>query len=370
MSNQTPQFTLLRSSTQGVERILDDDNDDNDNILNNNVTDHPNRRSKLLRGLDKLKLGKSTDYGEKSPLSPSSVNNPSPNTPSKRLSRSLNMFHSSTTRKRSTSRTSDKNISAYVPYDIKQDKSQNSGKLNMNDLSNDINDWEKRAEKLALVHPVSPLHDGSFDEKKESLYSSANANLSASSFLSQKVDEELQHAIDLHEAGKLQESCLLFEKLADPNRTNHPMAQVLYGLSLRHGWGCDIDEVSGFTYLRLAASNSALLDQLAESSGTLRRSKGSKKAMAKGELILAIYELGNCFRFGWGCEKDSYAAKTYYETAARLGDTDAMVETAWCFLEGFGTKKDKYQAAQYYRMAEKVGRVEVGNSWIWKDKYN
>lgn len=35
------------------------------------------------------------------------------------------------------------------------------------------------------------------------------------------------------------------------------------------------------------------------------------------------------------------AAKHYYETAANLGDTDAMNEVAWCYLEGFGCKKDK-----------------------------
>jgi hypothetical protein len=38
------------------------------------------------------------------------------------------------------------------------------------------------------------------------------------------------------------------------------------------------------------------------------------------------------------------AAKQYYETAANLGDTDAMNEVAWCYLEGFGTKKDKVSA--------------------------
>lgn len=35
------------------------------------------------------------------------------------------------------------------------------------------------------------------------------------------------------------------------------------------------------------------------------------------------------------------AAKQYYETAANLGDTDAMNEVGWCYLEGFGGKKDK-----------------------------
>jgi hypothetical protein len=69
-----------------------------------------------------------------------------------------------------------------------------------------------------------------------------------------------------------------------------------------------------------------------------------KGGAAKGELVLAIYELANCFRHGWGIAKDAFAAKQvrhcslrcsepveptgvtdncgkYYETAANLGDS-------------------------------------------------
>lgn len=34
-------------------------------------------------------------------------------------------------------------------------------------------------------------------------------------------------------------------------------------------------------------------------------------------------------------------ARQYFETAANLGDTDALNETAWCYLEGFGGRNDK-----------------------------
>jgi len=67
----------------------------------------------------------------------------------------------------------------------------------------------------------------------------------------------------------------------------------------------------------------------------------NKGGSAKGELILAIYELANCYRQGWGVPKDLAAAFQYYLTAANLGDTDAMNEVALCYLEGYGTKKDK-----------------------------
>lgn len=71
-----------------------------------------------------------------------------------------------------------------------------------------------------------------------------------------------------------------------------------------------------------------------------------KGGAAKGELVLAIYELANCFRNGWGVQRDPAAARQYYETAANLGDTDAMNEIAWCYLEGFGGKKDKVSPIQ------------------------
>jgi len=50
--------------------------------------------------------------------------------------------------------------------------------------------------------------------------------------------------------------------------------------------------------------------------------------------------LGLC-RSAWGVKKDPIAARQYYETAANLGDTDALEEAAWCYLEGFGGPKDK-----------------------------
>jgi len=114
---------------------------------------------------------------------------------------------------------------------------------------------------------------------------------------------------------------------------------ILTIFSSRHGWGCEPDAQKAITYLSYAASNSAEVESLALQSGM------KKGGAAKGELVLAIYELANCFRNGWGVKKDAVAAKQYYETAANLGDTDAMNEVAWCYLEGFGCKKDKVSIA-------------------------
>lgn len=104
---------------------------------------------------------------------------------------------------------------------------------------------------------------------------------------------------------------------------------------LRHGWGIPQNTSLAITYLSQAASNSADIESQALAAGM------KKGGAAKGELVLAIYELANSFRHGWGVQKDPLAARSYYETAANLGDTDAMNEVARCYEEGFGGKKDK-----------------------------
>lgn len=44
-----------------------------------------------------------------------------------------------------------------------------------------------------------------------------------------------------------------------------------------------------------------------------------KGGAAKGELVLAIFELANCFRHGWGVSVDKFAAKqvSYHEVLVR-----------------------------------------------------
>lgn len=56
-------------------------------------------------------------------------------------------------------------------------------------------------------------------------------------------------------------------------------------------------------YLSAAASNAADIENLALQAGL------KKGGAAKGELVLAIFELANCFRHGWGIPKDPIAAK-------------------------------------------------------------
>lgn len=194
--------------------------------------------------------------------------------------------------------------------------------------------WEERATILAQENPSA---SGLVEKMDQTNLSSSKDDEEARSGRPRSVsdatgDVTIQEAIQQHEAGNLVEATKMFKTLAE---SGNVLSQVLYGLSLRHGWGCDADPKRAVRYLSAAASNSATIEKQALAAGM------KKGGAAKGELVLAIFELANCFRHGWGVPVDKVAARHYYETAANLGDTDAMNEAAWCYLEGFGGKKDK-----------------------------
>ncbi|MCJ1466106.1 hypothetical protein MMC07_004725 [Pseudocyphellaria aurata] len=224
--------------------------------------------------------------------------------------------------------------------------------------------WEERATLLAQKNPNTRSRSSTLPEKRRmSSFSEeilqtpgedGDRPTVTRSVGDAQGDENIQEAISLHESGDLLRSTAMFGRLAESN----VLAQILYGLALRHGWGIPQNPSLAVTYLSQAASNSADVESQALAAGI------KKGGAAKGELVLAIYELANSFRHGWGVEKDPVAARSYYETAANLGDTDAMNEVARCYEEGFGGKKDKYTAAKYYRLAEEHGSKTLGNSWI------
>ena len=247
--------------------------------------------------------------------------------------------------------------------------------------------WEERATMLAKGNPNNkpgPLENGRSKEEtvedklyqerfpqerppdpQEGLIVRPGVTRSVSSA---KADENIQEAIRLHEMGDLTNSTAMFGRLADSSA----MAQIMFGLALRHGrllvllpycdppivwkiwfsdcavgfatlgWGVTPNPPLAVQYLSAAASSSASVESAALQSGM------KKGGAAKGELVLAIYELANSFRHGWGIQKDMVAARKYYETAANLGDTDAMNEVARCYESGQGGPKDRVSADSLY----------------------
>ncbi|GAA5806240.1 hypothetical protein HPULCUR_011771 [Helicostylum pulchrum] len=142
--------------------------------------------------------------------------------------------------------------------------------------------------------------------------------------------------IKYHEAGKLEQATEMFKQAST---LDLPMGMFLYGVSVFKPW-------------------------LGLFSATVNTSA------TKGELIMAIYELGVSFRHGWGCKKNKETAVYYFKIAADLNDADAQNDLGHCYYHGHGVKKDMFLAAKYYRLADKQGQGIMGNSWIWKSKYD
>lgn len=161
--------------------------------------------------------------------------------------------------------------------------------------------WEQRATILASASksPATAANSGAPAAQMSQL--SLNSPSSRPRSISDaQSDVNIQNAIRLHEEGQLEEATRMFKQLADHGNV---LSEVLYGLSLRHGWGCPKDEAGAFTYLASAASDSAALEAEALKAGL------KKGGAAKGELVLAIFELGNCYRYGWGTSIDKPAAR-------------------------------------------------------------
>jgi len=103
--------------------------------------------------------------------------------------------------------------------------------------------WEKRATMLARkneenrTRPPTPVQNTTQAFSQMSMGGGSGGEptpLPKGTVSSKAIDEDIQEAIRLHEAGDLERSTALFGKLADPKGANNPLSQVLYGLALRY----------------------------------------------------------------------------------------------------------------------------------------
>ncbi|KIW52269.1 hypothetical protein PV05_07920 [Exophiala xenobiotica] len=332
---QANEFTFMRTDTHTEEYINPPAFDDE------RVGPEPRTTSATRRSFGRFRKS----------VSPSASDSPSPEKERKERKRLSERLHLNRDRSASTG-------SVNLPSDLPDIQDAYNESIDRQDREAK---WEERATMLASKSPNIAPRPPTAEMENLDLEAGGQSPGRPRSINDPESDIDIQKAIQLHESGDLSEATEMFRKLAE---SGNVLSQVLYGLSLRHGWGCQPDPARAVTYLSAAATNSATIESDALKAGM------KKGGAAKGELVLAIFELANCFRHGWGIPVDKVAARQYYETAANLGDTDAMNEAAWCYLEGFGGKKDKFKAAQLLRLAENNGAKTLGNSWIWKEKYD
>ncbi|KAG9248427.1 hypothetical protein BJ878DRAFT_36224 [Calycina marina] len=210
-----------------------------------------------------------------------------------------------------------------------------------------------------------------FSEESMSPSSGSASTIRAGSYVDPKTmdaEEHVEKAIQFHEAGSLTKSTYHLRLAA---RQNHPTGMLLYALACRHGWGMRPNQKEGVAWLRKAADCASL--EVAEDE-ELQKSGAAvdflQKKERKAQFALSIYELGVSHMNGWGIEQDKTLALRCFEIAGSWGDADALTETAFCYAKGIGCKTDLKKAAKFYRLAESKGMSMVGNSWIYKSKYN
>jgi len=122
----------------------------------------------------------------------------------------------------------------------------------------------------------------------------------------QTAHDFLLLGIEHHEADRLVESARCFEKSTQVDG-GCGVGCLMWGLALRHGWGCGKDEKKAFKFLQKAAE-SAVGDLERVRRGSLAVAGMGEKGAVQQELVLAIYEVGQCFFQGWGVPKDQKMA--------------------------------------------------------------
>ena len=104
-------------------------------------------------------------------------------------------------------------------------------------------------------HSIRPAEVGSMSssEQHQRPLSSSHTSLNGRPSEGLRTPQDfLQLGIQHHEANRLQESARCFERAAT-EEGGCGVGMLMYGLTLRHGWGCARNEKAGFKWLRKAA---------------------------------------------------------------------------------------------------------------------
>ena len=75
-----------------------------------------------------------------------------------------------------------------------------------------------------------------------------------------------------------------------------------------------------------------------------------KKAAELGS-AKAMYNIGVCYYYGDGVEKDLKTAAAWYERAAEGGDGDGLFSIAYCYLTGTGVERNDRMFDYWYERA-------------------
>ena len=91
--------------------------------------------------------------------------------------------------------------------------------------------------------------------------------------------------------------------------------------------------------------------------------KHYKLAAEQGDAV-AQYNLGNCYLYGEGVEKNYEEAVKWYRLAAEQGDAFAQNKLGVCYEKGTGVEQNYEEAAKWYALAAEQGYVDARNNLI------
>lgn len=199
-----PEFTFIRSDTLSHEVIQPPNNDSDDGNFLSAKAKEPSR---TRRSLDVFRPSRSRSGSASSATSHNS------NKDGRRISQRLHL-----SRQPKTSENVPDNLPAIVVAPGSEDAAESQ--------------WEKRATMLAEQNELARSCP-STPATPDGMSRMTLDNHAPQAVSSKEIDEDIQQAIRLHEAGDLDQSTKLFGRLADPKGANNPLSQVLYGLALR-----------------------------------------------------------------------------------------------------------------------------------------
>ena len=80
---------------------------------------------------------------------------------------------------------------------------------------------------------------------------------------------------------------------------------------------------------------------------------------AKKDNVMALYNLGICYEFGYGCEINEKKAIEYCKKAADLNCPEAQAELGVCYLNGRGVKINGAKAFKWLEKAAQQGYADA-----------
>ncbi|ODV93366.1 hypothetical protein PACTADRAFT_77709 [Pachysolen tannophilus NRRL Y-2460] len=253
-------------------------------------------------------------------------------------------------------------------YDYKSHKRSDSAALSGTVPSSTSN--YKPKINHSLVSPLSPLsssfscssgiHHNPNSFQKELQY---HSNLEKTITPEQRVSL----AISLKKQGNAEEASYQLKLAANQGNKD---AMLLYGLSLRYGYGVRRNEKVSFSWLCKGVDvDSESKDfEFEVDPSTLTTQDFPQKPLEP--LSSTLFEVGKSYINGWGTERDENYGIKFIEKSAALGFIEAMVESAkfWA-TKGPNRKKDISRSETWFKLVKSFGVKLEGHDWVYKSKY-